>query len=242
MKTDYFLHFQELASNSSSDPEKVGRFSSQAEAEGYIFPNILSKLPSLSCEGSLVIDIGSGCSRPVRDLISHTENNQQKLVLVDSYEQLKYLPKAAHVQPFYSRFPDEKVCDTFKGKADCVIVYSVFHYVFLDSNFTKFLDEAVSLLNYGGQLILGDIPNASKKKRFLSSESGKQFHRQWSQSDELPEIVWNNFEPMTLDDDVIAFLMQRYRNMGFETYLYPQHPMMPFSQTREDLVITRGNV
>src|SRR5262249_32321802 len=44
-----------------------------------------------------------------------------------------------------------------------------------------FVDRAVDLLASGGRLLIGDIPNADHKKRFLDSDAGKAFEAAWRQ-------------------------------------------------------------
>ena len=64
-------------------------------------------------------------------------------------------------------------------------------------------------------MLIGDIPNASKKKRFLSSE------------------------PLCIDDSVIFSILQRYRSMGCESYLLEQLSGLPMNNTREDILIVK---
>lgn len=237
--TDFFQYYKELAKSSASDTEKVGRFAQQQDSERYVFPDLLTKLPNLSHSHSRVIDIGCGCSEPVRNLIANGVSLQQNMVLIDSDEMLDRVEDAAGVIKCPLRFPDADFCSEYAGWADVVITYSVFHYVFGNDDFVRFVDEAVRLLAPGGALLVGDLANATKKKRFLATEAGARFHQQWSGCNQPPQVNWNTFEPGILDDQVVMFLMQRYRTMGFETYLYPQHPLAPFAHTREDLVVWR---
>ncbi len=60
------------------------------------------------------------------------------------------------------------------GKFDCVLIYSVIHYLDNYDRALKFILKAASLLKSGGRMLVGDIPNRSKQKRFLKSELGQK--------------------------------------------------------------------
>ena len=237
---NYFEYYKQQATSTDlSDTERVGRYAQQQQDETYIFDDILNKLPALSRNGSLIIDIGCGCSAPVKRLITNAEHYQQQLVLVDSEEMLARLPEQDNIEKEACQFPNTSLIEKYQGQADVVIVYSVFHCVYLQSDFISFVDSLVQLLAPGGNLLLADLPNATKKKRFLSSEQGQKFHQQWSGNSDIPEVNWNKFEAGSLDDSLILMLMLRYRQMGFETYLLPQKSNLPFSNTREDLLVKK---
>mgnify|MGYP003351774075 CR=1 FL=1 len=136
-------------------------------------------------------------------------------------------------------FPDmPELLQQYKGKADAVIIYSVIHYVFYHNDLFRFLDEAVSLLNSGGKLIIGDIPNSDKRKRFFETEAGIRFHQEYTGTKTLPDIKAMQTEP-SIDDAVLFGILQRYRNMGYETYISEQSSLLPMSNRREDIVICK---
>ena len=237
---DHFEYYKKQATTAQlSDTERVGRYAKQQDDEKHIFEDIVQKLPALTRDNSTIIDIGCGCSDPVKKLIANAEQYQQQLVLVDSEEMLARLPNLKNITKAPCQFPEPNFIETYQGKADAVIVYSVFHCVYLQNDFITFADSLVKLIASGGSLLLADIPNSTRKKRFLSSEQGQRFHQQWSGDKSLPNVDWNQFESGSLDDSLVLMLMARYRQMGFETYLLPQKPNLPFSNTREDLLVTR---
>lgn len=237
---NYFDYYKKTSKDSNlTTTEKCGRYFNQIDDELNIFDDIYSKLPALTRENSLIIDIGCGCSEPVKKLIENSHIYKNNLVLVDSDEMLSLLPEAENITKVGVQFPDESFVETYQNKADAIIVYSVFHCVYLENDFITFVDSLVKLLNSGGTLLLADLPNATKKKRFLSSEQGKAFHKEWSGNEETPEISWNQFEAGSLDDSLVIMLMMRYRQMGYETYLVPQGEQLPFSNTREDILIRK---
>jgi len=243
-RRNFFEWYREQASSKDiSETEMVGRFAEQNANEHAIFPDLLNKIPNLSNDGIKVVDIGCGCSKPVLDLIESGEEHNQELVLIDSAEMLDNIvldeTSAKKVEKAPICFPEYSFVDKHEGTADVVISISVFQCAFYDSNFIDFVDSAVRLLKSGGYLLLADIPNGTKKKRFLNSEEGAKFHMAWAKTQDKPEVTWSEFESMSLDDSTIFYLLQRYRNMGFETYLLPQNEGLPFSNTREDILIRR---
>ena len=164
---------------SLSPTEKVG-FPDEYRAgrEPAIFQDILSKLSVLNARGKRILDIGPGCSPLALALIEHVRSLEQQLLLVDSREMLDHLPESPMIRKFAAFYPEcPEIVDAYRGQVDCVICYSVFHYVFAESNMWHFLDATLGLFAQGGQFLLGDIPNVSKRKRFFSSPAGIRFHQ-----------------------------------------------------------------
>ena len=237
-----FEDFAKLAKNDSLESfEKVG-FGSvhRAEKEKFIFSDIKTKiLDERNIE--TIVDIGCGCSRPVLDLIDFCKIERERvkeLVLVDSKEMLDNIEDEIFLKKYTVKFPDKDFVKNYKNKVDVIIIYSVLHHIYFHQNFIKFLDNAISLLKEGGRLLIGDIPNISKKKRFLNSQFGREFHKSFS--GEYPENVkCIDFQEKVIQDDLIFMILQRYRLMGFETYLLPQTKKLPLCYTREDILIRK---
>jgi hypothetical protein len=122
---------------------------------------------------------------------------------------------------------------------DALLCYSVLHYVFVDTQIFRFLDAALGLLAPGGAMLIGDIPNVSKRKRFFASETGVRFHQQFMQTDDRPSVAFNRLEPDQIDDSVVVGLMMRARSSGFDAYIVPQASDLPMANRREDLLILR---
>jgi SAM-dependent methyltransferase len=207
--------------------------------EEAIFADIAAKLPQLAAEQKLVVDIGPGCSDLPRMLIELCGSHGHSLLLVDSPEMLAQLPDEAWVTKHVGRFPSEVALAELRGRADVVIAYSLLHYVFEEGNVWAFLDDALALLAPGGTLLLGDIPNVSKRKRFFASERGRAFHREFMQTDEPPELHYNVLEEQRIDDAVVFGLLARARAAGFDAYVAPQRDDLPMANRREDIVIVR---
>ena len=180
--------FRALAVDDSLSPyEKIGFPDAYRDgAEPAIVADIVAKLPALSANGRRFLDIGPGCSGLPRMLLDVCTAHGHEAVLVDSPEMLAQLPEGPDVVKVPGRFPDELAPSSLAGAFDAILAYSVLHYVFTEGDVFAFLDRAIELLAAGGALLLGDIPNASKRARFLSSEPGREFHRRFTGSDDPP--------------------------------------------------------
>jgi len=212
----------------------------RASSEPHIFADIRSKLTQLEGRGRTVLDIGPGCSDLPLLLIEHCRAQDHRLLLVDSQEMLALLPDAPHVQKIEALFPR---CEDFitehQGGVDAILTYSVLQYVLVDAGFFRFLDACLSLLAPGGQLLIGDIPNVSKRKRFFASETGVRFHQDFMKTQERPEVRFNQIEHDQIDDAVVLSIMMRARAQGFDAYVVPQASDLPMANRREDILVVR---
>jgi len=246
-KTDRFANlsyedFRKLATDKAlSKYERIG-FPDEYRSgkEEFIFQDILAKLTQLSGEGRTVLDIGPGCSDLPQMLISHCQAKKQPLFLVDSSEMLDQLPDASGVEKVVGFYPDcPQLVEKLSGKVDALLCYSVLHYIFVEASIFRFLDTSLSLLAPGGQFLIGDIPNISRRKRFFSSETGIGFHQEFMHTSEVPKVSYNQIESGQIDDAVVIALVQRARAQGFDAYVLPQDPRLPMANRREDILIVR---
>jgi hypothetical protein len=154
---------------------------------------------------------------------------------------LAHLPQPANVHKVAGRFPanEELIKDQIPEGADVVLVYGVLSVVFVDSNPFLFLDRAAALLRNGGHLLVGDVPNASKLRRFLASDAGVRYHKAYMRTEEPPSI--GAFDPPNdqIDDGVILGIVDRMRRRGFDAYVIPQSESLPLANRREDILILR---
>jgi hypothetical protein len=168
------------------------------------------------------------------------EENGHTLLLVDSDEMLAHHPDGERLRKFSGRFPEcPELLEDYAGRVDAIIAYSVLHYVFPSASVHAFLDAALGLLAHGGHMLIGDVPNVSKRRRFFSSPAGRDFHRRFTGSDEPPEVTFNEPEPGKIDDAVLIGLMSRARAAGYDAYLIPQADALPMANRREDLLVVR---
>jgi hypothetical protein len=208
--------------------------------EAAIFADIRQKLTNLDCANATVIDIGPGCSDVPRALIDLCESMGHALTLIDSPEMLSLLPGGPRLNKIPAMYPNcAQALKPLQGHVDAMLCYSVLQYILVDAAFFRFLDVSLSLLAPGGQFLIGDIPNNSKRKRFFASETGVQFHREFMNTNDSPEVNFNQIEHDQIDDAVVIALLQRARSAGFDAYVVPQSPALPMANRREDILIIR---
>ncbi len=208
----------------------------------FILQDILSKCSLLSTREKRVLDIGPGCGELAHRLIQFCVDQGHHLALIDSKEMLSFLPDDSSVFKYPGSFPEilaEEIFRKYEESFDVILVYSVIQYPYKSGNFVQFFDECLALLRPGGQLLLGDIPNVSMRKRFLGSASGSLFHRSFFGTDKDPEVIFNNLEKGQMDDSAVAWLVSRARLQGFHAWSLPQSCELPMSNRREDILIVR---
>lgn len=237
-----FEYFKELARR-ESDPNAKSGFGPEHRAgkTEAILMDLIKKLPALTARGSKLIDIGSGCSDLTRGLISQCLNSAVETVLVDSVEvleQLGDLPTGISTAPH--RFPNSaEFLSDHAASADAVLMYSVIQSIGVDQDPLELLLEAARLLKPGGgRLLVGDIPNASKKARFLASEFGRAFDREWRSTTTAAKSQprrWTH----EYDDAAILAMLKAMRDAGYECFVLPQPGGLAMNWTREDLLVIR---
>lgn len=237
-----FEKFRALAKDESlSIYEKIGFFDQFRKGkEGAIFEDIAGKLPNFSKEKQVVIDIGCGCSELPRMIIEQCRMKGHHLILIDSKEMLDQLPDEDFIEKIPAHFPTQcaELFEQYNGKADVIIIYSVFHYV-VEENVMDFLDKTLGLLNHHGEALIGDIPNISKRNRFFSSPSGIEFHKANNKTDEPPVVKFNTLGNGQIDDAMMLFVLSRCRNSGYDAYVVPQDERLPMANRREDIIIVK---
>jgi len=101
------------------------------------------------------------------------------------------------------------------------------------------VDACLALLAPGGQLLIGDVPNVSKRKRFFASAAGVRAHQRFTGTDEAPAVAFNVPERAKIDDAVVFSVLARARAAGFDAFVVPQAADLPMANRREDILITR---
>lgn len=238
-----FEGFRRLARDESlSQYQKIGFPNAYREGhEAAIFEDIKGKLTNLSSGSQIVLDIGPGCSELPRMLIDLCRAQDHQLILVDSAEMLDQLPDEAFITKLAGFYPDDcaDLLRDYAGRINAILTYSVIHYVFVETSLFSFLDKSLKLLAASGQMLIGDIPNISKRKRFFSSAAGIAFHKAFMNTNDAPLVEYNTVEDGKIDDAVIFALLVRCRDEGFDSYLMPQVASLPMANRREDILIVR---
>nr|WP_315472191.1 class I SAM-dependent methyltransferase [uncultured Undibacterium sp.] len=237
-----FDKFRELAKSEQLSPhEKVGFPNSYREGrEEAIFADVCAKLKNLKNREKTVLEIGPGCSQLPMMLAKICEEHDHRLLFVDSQEMLDLLPNGKHIHKLAGRYPAlPELFTTYSGKVDVIIAYSVIQYVFDEGNIWDFLDKSLALLADGGEILFGDIPNGTMRKRFFSSNAGIACHQAFTGKNELPAVNFNLLEPGTMDDSVVLSLLTRARAQGFHSWVLPQADSLPMANRREDVLIKK---
>lgn len=242
------LTFENLKKMAADDSltfhEKIGFVNEQRE--GYadaIFTDIISKLPAINQHNKKIADIGCGCDELAHLMINRCVDNENSLCLIDSQEMLDLLPPPSkNVEKIAGKFPNE--LENFiaqqRNTFDAILVYSVMHSVTVEDSVFNFVDRAVELLAPNGHLLLGDLPNRTKRKRFFLSPEGIKTHREYTgDPNAMPNVDLFEIEYGKLDDAIIFAILQRYRAAGMETYLLPQADNLPMANRREDILIVK---
>ncbi|MFT3986406.1 class I SAM-dependent methyltransferase [Aestuariivirga sp.] len=204
-----------------------------------IWSDFQLKLPRLAQRGAAILDIGCGCGPLPLKLMAEATRLQQHAVLNDHANMLAQLPEGG--VKIAGRFPD---CAEAVGAAtpygfDAIICYSVLQVVAAERNPFLFVDHALELLKPGGRLLLGDIPNVSKLRRFLSSDAGIAHHKEYMKTEDAPDVPPFALHKDRLDDGFVLGLLTHIRLAGFDAWIMPQPEALPLSTRREDIVIAR---
>lgn len=237
-----YADFQLMAKDPNLSPqEKIGFPDSyRKEYEKLIYADIISKLSNLNQNDAKVLDIGPGCAGLPKLLIEDCLARKQELVLVDSAEMLEHLPDGDRIKKIEGFYPDcYPKLESWAGQFDVILCYSVFHYIFVEAQFWRFIDRSIDLLAPGGQMLIGDIPNVSKRKRFFSSETGIRFHQEFMNTNTMPVVDFCAVEYDKIDDAVLLGVIMRARTQGCDAYWLAQPAGLPMANRREDILITK---
>jgi hypothetical protein len=201
-----------------------------------ILADLRSKLTHLDLPSVRVVDVGAGCGELTSALLAHGASLQQDLTLVDSDEVLAAIDSPVPFRKVAGRFPENVT--QIPGDADVVLCYSVLQYVAKEGSLLRFLDGLLGLLRPGGQCLIGDVPNASMRRRFMAGPAGRAYHAANYGTDPEP-LLRAGIDHDELNDGMIIGLLLRAREMGFHAFTMPQAWTLPMATRREDLLFVR---
>lgn len=232
-----FENYRSLASMENvTDTEVAGRYEFQAYAERMIVGDVLKKL-SIGPDDELM-EIGCG---PGNLLIPLSYVVAQS-VGIDNAAALDRLTARVgdrcQIRLYAGDFLTMELPDS---KFDKVLIYSVLHYLNDTDAVIAFVSRALSLLSPGGKLLLGDLPNQDKKRRYAESPAGKAANLEWqalisSKGGHPMSQFPRDDELVAFDDDLVLSLLRLGRELRFESYLLQQSSSLPFGNTREDIL------
>jgi len=236
MSSISFENYGKSARELSSHTEIAGRYATQAIAERAILPDVFKKLQI--APNNSILDVGSGAGTLAIPLSFICK----KVIVVDHPDVLGRLKKRCEIDNL-KFLPGNFLEIDFQEKVDKILVYSVLHYLEDEQEVVKFIEKALGMLNPGGRVLFGDIPNSSAKKRFSDSAYGRRFIQNWDQkmSGHSPESkiinLPNDHKMAVFDDDTILRLIKLIRLRGLHAYVLAQPPGLPFGHTREDILV-----
>ncbi len=230
--------YGDLAKRGAGITTVAGRYKCQELGQREIVSNVIDKL-DLKASDTL-LEIGCNSGQLLIPLSFHVE----KVIGVDHPDLIKLLMERAKLDNFVPVPGDFLEVDLDQlPQVDKILIYSVIHCLRSEGEVIEFMNRALGLLNAGGVLLIGDLVNVDRKKRFQNSEAGRLFSKEWDENksqegDELDQV--SRHETSTVwCDDLILRLLGAARQQGFHSYLVPQPISLPFGHTREDLVIVK---
>ncbi|HYM00446.1 MAG TPA: class I SAM-dependent methyltransferase, partial [Blastocatellia bacterium] len=222
----------------------AGREHFQKEAESLIADDVLLKLRPGQLDRLLEIGCGVGVIlRPLSEHVAEAVGLDHPSCL----RKFSELGIPANVELVPGQWPEAKP----EGSFDRILVYSVLQYLSGPEEARLFIKECLRILRPGGTLMLGDVPNVDSKRRFLNSSFGRKFSEEYakrnSRAGEASEEQMMRDElfsavkagPPYLTDQFILGLLAVAGERGMESYAVPQPADLPFSYTREDILIRR---
>jgi len=239
---DMFKYFANLSDMDISSTEKVGRYESMKEKELNIFEDICEKL-NLSNK-NIILDIGCGCGTVVHKTVEYIQKENKKIYLNDSVKVLSQIIETIdnklNIHFIAGKFPDVELEKNIKF--DAIILYSTIHYIDAENIF-NFLDSILDRLESRGSLLIGDIPNINKKRRFNNSKFGKLFNSKWVKN-RKPCYISENYPTMDLshfNDRLILEIVRYIRaKETFNAYILPQPSNLPFGYIRDDILVEKA--
>lgn len=204
---------------------------------------IFDVLDKLNLEVSdTVLDIGCGSGNlliPLSFIVNEITGIDHPSCIFKLKERVRDL---TNISLIGNNFLDEKINSSFSK----IICYSVLQYLKDINEVLFFIKKALFLLSPGGKALFADLPNISKKKRFLNSSFGKNFDKDWASKlseitkNQKPNSHWKKDEKLVrLDDESIIQILSEIRKIGYHSYILDQSSNLCSGYTREDLLIVK---
>ena len=232
--------YSNLINNNKSIVLESGRYKFQRNEEKKILPEIIKNL-NLNKNDKL-IDIGCGSG----SITMHISKKVNTVTAVDFPKILDALKarskkkKIKNINYISGNFVNLKI----QKKFNKILVYSVIHYM-RDLNQLKILIRKMLKITLpNGKILLGEVPNISKKKRFLNSKIGKKIDQSFKVDVErlnkkYPKSMNLNNKFISIDDKDLSSIIFYCNKLGADAYILPIENGLPFCNTRVNILIKK---
>jgi trans-aconitate methyltransferase len=225
-----------------SNPTVVaGRYTFQGEAERLIVGDVVTKLDLRPDDDLLEIGCGAG------NILIPLAFRCRSATGIDHPALLGRLSQRFPGPPGITLLSGNFLDIQPEASYSKILMYAMLHYLSSIDEALEFIRKGASLLRPRGRMLLGDLPNADHKRRFLATGVGQTVDREWtvrrstaaaseaeSSLDADPRLVGS------FDDASIVDIVRAMRAAGFEAYVLEQRSELPFGCTREDVLIVAG--
>ena len=242
--------FTSYARNNTDKTTIAARNFQDMGVETEILDDIIYKIDLQTNQNFL--DIGCGYGLLTEYLISKISDNNITATLIDLPEIITLIKKNIEKDNknliFLEGYFPEVYNGVYEQMYDRILLYGVLHY---SDDPYQMIDLIINLLKPYGRILLGDLPNISKKGRFLSSKNGILFESKYKNlsTEFLPKykdhfdfenkMKSDNNYYSKIDDNFIFNIYKQYTDLGYDVYILPQNEKLPFCKTRVDLIISK---
>jgi ubiquinone/menaquinone biosynthesis C-methylase UbiE len=237
-----FENYARRAEAPLSFTSRAGRYRCQQEGEKRAIIDVAAKLALGPTDDLLDIGCGAGnLTIPLSFLVRSTTGVDHPRIL----DVLRRRLTDEALILIGGSFLDVEI----PGRYHKILTYGVVSCLRDAGEVLRFIDKATALLAPGGRLLVGDIPNVDKKRRFAESPAGRRFQTEWDAMMADPEnereAQWAREHlasagaTVEFDDELVLAIMRRFRSEGLDVHCLPQPPDLAFGHTREDLLIQR---
>lgn len=200
--------------------------------------------------GQRVLDLGGGCGQ----IASHIAGIAKEVVLADGAKDALAVAKKnlAHLANVTYQLVDIQALPLPFGdnSFDRVVCYSVVHYLRDYLEFERLVLELLRVVKPQGKILIGEIPLADKSQAYFEERRKRPFlNFVLNMRYYLKKLLLKAFYGLGKVDEtqttglkytraVIRDALQKYRGLRFE--LLEQDKKLPFSNSREDLLIIKN--
>ena len=232
--------YGEMAKNVNNACIMNGRYMFQKNSAKHIPDDVIKKL--LLNKDDNLLDIGCGSG----DIAMSISDKVKKITVCDHKNVLNRL-KERNLKSNFSYVPENFLKADFKKfKYSKILIYAVLQALSTKDELFLFLAKVMDLVDAGGRVLIGDVPNYDKLNRFLATERGNSFSKEWDKlkkeenSKEVEVTKFfsdDNVSSIVFDDQLIFEILKFFRENNFNSYLLEQKHNLPFGNSREDIIV-----